>query len=207
MQRTNSYSKILPQTRRCSLRRDGEQKAVSRRRRGGGSKRRLHVGGGGHGCSLATKSRVGTRRRRGGVAALGDTAKRARSAPCFIICCRNLTITFDAGRTSTWRLPRFSALKMLRRQSLRTLTRTISAAQRELIASSSDLVRCSSRVGAVKGQKHGGVPVGRRRPWSHCIPVAAGARRSARRQRRGHRAVDELPAQPALPAARVRTSR
>ena len=34
-------------------------------------------------------------------------------------------MTFDAGRTSTWRLPRFSALKMLRRQSLSTETRTI----------------------------------------------------------------------------------
>jgi len=34
-------------------------------------------------------------------------------------------MTLEAGRTSTWRLPRFSALKMLRRQSFSTEMRTI----------------------------------------------------------------------------------
>ena len=34
-------------------------------------------------------------------------------------------MTLDAGRTRTWRLPRFSALKMLRRQSFSTEMRTI----------------------------------------------------------------------------------
>jgi len=34
-------------------------------------------------------------------------------------------MTFDAGLTSTWRLPRFSALKMLRRQSFSTDIRTM----------------------------------------------------------------------------------
>ena len=38
-------------------------------------------------------------------------------------------ITLEAGRTSTWRLPRFSALKMLRRQSLSTETRTMAPAR------------------------------------------------------------------------------
>ena len=46
-------------------------------------------------------------------------------APCFIICCRNLMITLEAGRMRTWRLPRFSALKIERRQSLSTETRTM----------------------------------------------------------------------------------
>ena len=46
-------------------------------------------------------------------------------APCFIICCKNFTMTLEAGRISTWRLPRFSALKMLRRQSFSTEMRTI----------------------------------------------------------------------------------
>ena len=34
-------------------------------------------------------------------------------------------MTFDAGRISTWRFPRFSAVKMLRRQSLSTFTLTM----------------------------------------------------------------------------------
>eukprot|EP00964_Phaeocystis_antarctica_P053681 scaffold31531_cov66-Phaeocystis_antarctica.AAC.6 len=34
-------------------------------------------------------------------------------------------MTLEAGRISTWRLPRFSALKMLRRQSFSTEMRTI----------------------------------------------------------------------------------
>jgi hypothetical protein len=34
-------------------------------------------------------------------------------------------MTLDAGLTSTWRLPRFSALKMLRRQSFSTDMRTM----------------------------------------------------------------------------------
>ena len=41
-------------------------------------------------------------------------------SPCFIICCRNLTMTLDAGRMRTCRFPRFSALKSERRQSLST---------------------------------------------------------------------------------------
>jgi hypothetical protein len=47
-------------------------------------------------------------------------------------------MTLDAGRISTWRLPRFSALKMLRRQSLRTETRTIAAAHTRTDATRSD---------------------------------------------------------------------
>ena len=34
------------------------------------------------------------------------------NAPCFIITCRNLTITLELGRMSTWRLPRFSAFEI-----------------------------------------------------------------------------------------------
>ena len=45
--------------------------------------------------------------------------------PFFIMTCRNLMTTLDEGRTSTWRLPRFSALVRLRRASLRTLMRTM----------------------------------------------------------------------------------
>lgn len=41
-------------------------------------------------------------------------------------------MTFEHGRIMTWRFPRFSALKMLRRQSFRTDTRTI--LQREEVA-------------------------------------------------------------------------
>ena len=39
--------------------------------------------------------------------------------------CRNLTITLEDGRTITWRLPRFSALLIVLRQSASTLMRTI----------------------------------------------------------------------------------
>jgi|EP01046_Picozoa_sp_COSAG06_P004771 hypothetical protein len=36
----------------------------------------------------------------------------ASDAPCFIITCRNLTITLELGRMSTWRFPRFSAFEI-----------------------------------------------------------------------------------------------
>ena len=45
--------------------------------------------------------------------------------PDFCITCRNLMTTFEQGRTSTWRLPRFSALEMLFKVSAKTLMRTI----------------------------------------------------------------------------------
>ncbi|GBC30076.1 hypothetical protein RIR_jg23805.t1 [Rhizophagus irregularis DAOM 181602=DAOM 197198] len=37
--------------------------------------------------------------------------------PCFYITRKNLSMTFEEGRTRTWRLPRFSALTMLLRLS------------------------------------------------------------------------------------------
>ena len=52
-------------------------------------------------------------------------------------------MTLDAGRTSTWRLPRFSALKILRRQSLSTDTRTIL-----LLTAGTEEGRCEIRYGS-----------------------------------------------------------
>jgi len=50
---------------------------------------------------------------------------RAGHAPCFIITCRNFTTTLETGRSSTWRLPRFSALYITLRASANTLMRTM----------------------------------------------------------------------------------
>jgi len=43
--------------------------------------------------------------------------REMRDAPCFCITVRTRMMTLELGRTSTWRLPRFSALTMLLRQS------------------------------------------------------------------------------------------
>ena len=50
---------------------------------------------------------------------------QALALPCFCMTWRNLITTLDTGRTSTWRLPRFSALYIAFRVSLRTLMRTM----------------------------------------------------------------------------------
>ena len=55
-------------------------------------------------------------------------------------------ITFEAGRTRTWRLPRFSALKMLRRQSLSTETRTMTPARRKAGSGGRQLSHSSGQV-------------------------------------------------------------
>jgi hypothetical protein len=52
--------------------------------------------------------------------------------PCFIITVKNFMITFDAGRISTCRLPRFSALQMDTRASASTLILIVSAAKEEI---------------------------------------------------------------------------
>ena len=48
-----------------------------------------------------------------------------RHSPCFCMHCKNLMITLEAGRISTWRLPRFSALVIVFKASAKTLMRTI----------------------------------------------------------------------------------
>ena len=55
------------------------------------------------------------------------------NVPCFCIKDKNLTMTLDEGRIKTWRLPRFSALLMLLRQSFKTEIRTIFDDVSELI--------------------------------------------------------------------------
>ena len=46
-------------------------------------------------------------------------------SPCFCMHCKNLTMTLEDGRISTWRFPRFSALERVLRQSARTDMRTM----------------------------------------------------------------------------------
>ena len=58
---------------------------------------------------------------------------KREGVPYFIICCKNLMMTLELGRIRTWRLPRFSALKILRRQSLSTETRTIWSRRESLV--------------------------------------------------------------------------
>ena len=80
-------------------------------------------------------------------------------------------MTFDAGRIITWRLPRFSALKMLRRASLSTDMRTMAAA---------GCLYESARVMRQRGEWSGGVSGkwwsaqarGRRRQRGGRIPEA-----------------------------------
>lgn len=52
-------------------------------------------------------------------------------SPFFCITCRNLTTTFEQGRMSTCRFPRFSALEMVFRVSASTPMRTIYAKKRQ----------------------------------------------------------------------------
>lgn len=50
-------------------------------------------------------------------------------SPCFIMTVKNLTITLEQGLNNTCRFPRFSALLMDLRASLRTFIRTMAENQ------------------------------------------------------------------------------
>jgi hypothetical protein len=81
---------------------------------------------------------------------------RDDDVPCFCITSRNLMITLDDGRIITWRLPRFSALCRLLRQSASTDMRTI-------------LADCWGRL------RRRGRVAARRKVWTGELKNAAGA--------------------------------
>ena len=73
-------------------------------------------------------------------------------------------MTLEAGRISTWRLPRFSALKMLRRQSFSTEMRTIlpgsehGSCQRTWQSPESEWRRCCRARPSKPAGRHRAVP-------------------------------------------------